>query len=171
VNGNVYLTNQASTLATRRVRIAQDPVEGGSIGLVVGNAGNTNTGNGAHVTNGGVWTNGSDRNTKQGFKEIDKKAILEKVVALPVTQWQYKSEEEGVKHIGPTAQDFRAAFGLGEDERYIGTVDADGVALAAIQALHDEAIEKDCRIAEQQAEIEKLNERLSRLEALLTERK
>ena len=39
-------------------------------------------------------------------------------------------------HIGPTAQDFSRAFGLGEDNRHITTVDADGVALAAIQGLY-----------------------------------
>lgn len=39
-------------------------------------------------------------------------------------------------HIRPVAQDFYAAFGVGEDPRRISTVDADGVALAAIQALY-----------------------------------
>jgi hypothetical protein len=35
--------------------------------------------------------------------------------------------------MGPTAQDFRAAFGLGPNDTTISVVDADGVALAAIQ--------------------------------------
>jgi hypothetical protein len=39
------------------------------------------------------------------------------------------------------AQDFRAAFGLGADERHIGTIDESGVALAAIQALAKENAE------------------------------
>jgi len=46
--------------------------------------------------------------------------------------------------VGPTAQDFRAAFGLGEDDRHISTVDSEGVALAAIQALY--------RLSQQQAQ-------------------
>ncbi len=40
-----------------------------------------------------------------------------------------------MRHLGPTAEDFYAAFGLGSDAG-IGTVDADGVALATIQALY-----------------------------------
>ena len=41
-----------------------------------------------------------------------------------------------MRHLGPTAQDFFRLFGgLGEDERHISTVDADGVALAAAQGL------------------------------------
>ncbi len=54
---------------------------------------------------------------------------------LPISKWSYKVEDGSVRHIGPMAQDFAAAFGLGSDDRSIGTVDADGVALAAMQAL------------------------------------
>jgi hypothetical protein len=39
-----------------------------------------------------------------------------------------------VRHIGPMAQDFYAAFGVGEDDRHITSIDEDGVALAAIKA-------------------------------------
>jgi hypothetical protein len=45
------------------------------------------------------------------------------------------------------AQDFHAAFGVGEDDRHISTVDADGVALAAIQALYGLVQERDLQIA------------------------
>jgi len=40
-----------------------------------------------------------------------------------------------VRHIGPVAQDFHAAFGLGEDERSIHTGDAHRAVLVAIQGL------------------------------------
>jgi hypothetical protein len=61
------------------------------------------------------------------------------------------------------AQDLHAAFGLGEDDKHIATVDADGVALAAIQGLHAIVREKDARIAA----LEKANaDMLRRLEAL-----
>ncbi len=96
------------------------------------------SGNGAHVTIGGMWMNGSDRDSKTDFEELDTGEILRKVAELPVTAWRYKSENEDVRHIGPTAQDFMAAFELGESEKHIGTVDAVGVALAAIQELHAE---------------------------------
>jgi hypothetical protein len=98
------------------------------------------------LTVGGTWTNGSSRDFKQGFEPIDKQAVLRKVVDLPVTRWQYKGESVDVHHIGPVAQDFHAAFEVGHDERYITTIDADGVALAAIQGLHEIVQEKNCEI-------------------------
>jgi hypothetical protein len=92
-------------------------------------------GSGAHVTAGGSWTNASDRNAKREFAPADTAAILARVEELPIQTWSYKSESASVRHVGPTAQDFAAAFDVGDDDRFIGTVDADGVALAAIQAL------------------------------------
>lgn len=128
---------------------------------------NSQNGNGAHLTAGGVWTNGSDRNSKCRFEHVDKKAILEQVVDLSVTKWQYKGEAEHIRHIGPTAQDFYAAFSLGESDKHIGTVDADGVALVAIQGLYEMISRKDAEIASQQEEITGLKARLERIEAML----
>jgi hypothetical protein len=145
-NGNVGIRNQTP----------QHPLQIGTT---------TADGNQAHLTAGGVWTNGSDRNSRRGLKEIDAKSILAKVVDLPLTQWQYKGEDEGIQHIGPMAQDFYTAFGFGGSNKHIGTVDADGVALGAIQGLHElvrekekqiDALraEKDAEIAAQQEQIE-----------------
>jgi hypothetical protein len=83
----------------------------------------------------GTISSGSDRNLKENFKSVDSDAVLDKVVSLPITRWNYKSEPEA-DHIGPVAQDFHAAFGLGLDEKSIAMVDGDGVALAAIQGLN-----------------------------------
>jgi hypothetical protein len=101
------------------------------------NAGNTiSTWTGARLTDGGIWSNSSDKNRKTDFKEVDTQAVLEKLAAMPVREWRYTNENAGIKHLGPVAQDFQAAFGLGGDDKTIGTVDADGVALAAIQGLN-----------------------------------
>jgi len=62
--------------------------------------------------------------------------------------------------MGPTAQDFSAAFGLGEDAQHISTVDADGVALAGVQALYRAVQDQQEQIRRLQAEIERLKERL-----------
>ncbi len=124
------------------------------------NAGN---GNGAHVTAGGTWTNGSSRQFKRDFREIDRQEVLSKLAELPVMQWQYHGEDENVRHVGPTAEDFAAAFGLGHDERYITTIDADGVALAAIQGLYVIVQEKDCQIEELRFEISELREMVKAL--------
>jgi len=94
------------------------------------------TSTGAWLSTGGQWNNASDRNRKTAVASVDPQQILEKVVALPVTAWQYQDEDAAIRHIGPMAQDFHAAFGLGGPSTSIGTVDADGVALAAIQGLH-----------------------------------
>ena len=103
----------------------------GSHALEVGSgAGN---GNGAFLTNGGVWTNASDRNKKEDFSNLNGTDILKKIASLPITQWRYIGTNE--YHIGPMAQDFRAAFNLGTDDKSISTIDPSGVTLAAIQQL------------------------------------
>jgi hypothetical protein len=95
-----------------------------------------NTSTGAFLSNVGVWTNASDAALKTDFTPVDPAGVLDRVSDMPITSWSYRAEP-GVIHIGPTAQDFHAAFGLGSDDETIGTVDADGVALAAIQGLNE----------------------------------
>ena len=80
----------------------------------------------------------------------------------PIQSWNYKTQDPSIRHIGPMAQDFRAAFNMGEDERHISSVDADGVALAAIQGLHEVVKEKDAELAE-------LRSRLEALESLVSD--
>lgn len=109
---------------------------------------------------GGSWASISDRNVKRNIEPIDPHVILSQLTQLPLATWNYESQDESIRHIGPMAQDFHAAFAVGEDERYITGIDADGVALAAIQGLHQIVQEKDC-------EIEELKARLTRLEAML----
>jgi len=94
-----------------------------------------NTSSGAHLTTGGTWTNASSRTLKTAFESVDPLAVLGKVVSLPLSTWTYKDSVEG-RHLGPVAEDFKALFGLGGDGESIATVDADGVALAAIQGLN-----------------------------------
>ena len=82
-----------------------------------------------------AWSSLSDVNSKEHFRDLDHDDVLAKIAAMPVREWNYKSQDAAIRHMGPTAQDFRAAFGLGEDPLRISTIDADGVALAAIRAL------------------------------------
>ena len=96
-----------------------------------------NTSTGAHLTSGGMWVNNSDRALKTDFAEVDGRAILRALALMPIQSWSYKAEP-GVRHVGAVAQDFKRAFGLGRGDRHIATVDAEGVALAAIQALYRE---------------------------------
>jgi hypothetical protein len=98
---------------------------------------------------GNVYANtfnpGSDRNSKQDFYPVNCRKILEQVVAIPIQKWEYK-KDPATKHIGAMAQDFYAAFNVGTDDKHIATVDADGVALAAIQGLNQKLDEKDSEI-------------------------
>jgi Chaperone of endosialidase len=92
----------------------------------------------------------SDRDLKEHVEPIDPDVVLAGVVALPITSWSYRSDDPHVRHVGPMAQDFAAAFGVGDDDRRIHTVDASGVALAAIQALAARLAAAEERIEEMQ---------------------
>ena len=85
---------------------------------------------------GGSWACSSSREVKRDFAPVDTREALEKVASLALTSWRFVNEPDGVRHLGPMAEDFRAAFGLGSDERSISSVDAQGVAFAAIQGLN-----------------------------------
>jgi hypothetical protein len=116
---------------------------------------------------GGSWSTLSDRNAKENFTAADGRQILERVAALPISLWNYRSQESSVRHIGPMAQDFAAAFGVGEDEKHITTVDESGVALAAIQGLNQKL---EAATKAKDEEIRGLKQRIDRLEQLLISR-
>ena len=161
-----YLTTGAMTFTTsngERMRILNN----GNVGvgntnpgylLVVGNSGSP------AYCNGTTWQNGSDRDSKEAFAAINPRTVLEKVLALPITEWKYKAETDGTRHLGPVAQDFHAAFGLnGPDDKHIATVDEEGVALAAIQGLNQKLMEKDAEIQALKQSVAELKETLTHL--------
>lgn len=100
----------------------------------------------------------SDRAAKANFGTVDPADMLERVRSLPITTWNYRSDDPSVRHIGPMAQDFTTAFGVGSDDRTIHPMDGQGVALAAIQGLADQ-------VAVLQAEQQRLLEQIATLEA------
>jgi hypothetical protein len=116
--------------------------------------------NGALLTDGGTWTNASDRALKEDFTAVDAQAVLAKVAQLPIDEWRYKTEA-GQRHLGPVAQDFYAAFGLGADDRHITTVDEGGVALAAIKGLYERLQVRDQQIAALRAELDAIKAALN----------
>lgn len=87
----------------------------------------------------------SDENLKESFSSVEQDDVLERAASLPVSIWSYRSDGDFVTHMGPMAQDFHAAFGIGSTDRYISPVDSFGVTLASIQALHRQvrALEAD----------------------------
>jgi hypothetical protein len=104
----------------------------------------------------GSWSMLSDKNHKDNLIEIDPTAVLEQLERLPVYSWNYKSQSDEIRHVGPTSQDFKQAFGIGEEDTHISSIDADGVALSAIKGLI-------LQLREKEGQIEKLNEENSAL--------
>jgi hypothetical protein len=130
-------------------------------GAVTIRANNTGANTGVTMAaNAGSWSSLSDRRVKTAILPVDATDVLSRVVALPMSTWSYIAQGEAIRHMGPMAQDFRAAFGLGENDTTIATVDADGVALAAIQGLN----------AKLEAQNAALLARIAALEAALVER-
>ena len=72
---------------------------------------------------------------------VDGREVLDKLAGLPIGTWSYQWDGPAVRHLGPMSQDFMAAFGLGDDERRINLLDANGVTMVAIQALYRRVIQ------------------------------
>ncbi|MFV1980172.1 MAG: tail fiber domain-containing protein [Rhodothermia bacterium] len=109
----------------------------------------------------GTWGTLSSKSSKTAFEGIDTQSYLDRVAALELTEWSYKTEQ-GVSHIGPMAEDFYSAFGHGPSERSISTVDSDGVALAAIQGLYQLVRELQVSLTGLQAENELMRAMIDR---------
>jgi hypothetical protein len=128
---------------------------------------------GCYVSDGDAsWACTSDRNVKENLARVDGAEILARLDEVPIYTWNGIGADPDVRHMGPMAQDFYAAFALGEDERTLATIDLDGVALAAIQGLQQLAEERAARIAAleaetaaQQVQIDQLAARLAALES------
>jgi hypothetical protein len=127
--------------------------------------GTTNPTNRLHVAGGitcTALTQTSDRNAKENFAPVSPQEVLNKVAALPITTWNFKEMKDG-RHMGPMAQDFYVAFGLGGGDTTITSMDPDGVALAAIQGLNQKL---EARLEQKETEIAELRLRLEKLERM-----
>jgi hypothetical protein len=116
---------------------------------------------------GGSWSSISDRNRKENFLAVDGEEILARLRRIPISTWNYRTQDRSIRHLGPVAQDFAAAFGLGESELLINTVDIDGVNLAGVQALDRRTGRQQAEIDALRAENARLRARLERIEAML----
>ncbi|HEU0013495.1 MAG TPA: tail fiber domain-containing protein, partial [Longimicrobium sp.] len=123
---------------------------------------------------GSGWSAVSDRARKENFLDVDGEYVLERLRGVPVTSWNYLTQDRSIRHLGPVAQDFRAAFGLGESDVMINSIDIDGVNLAAAKALttRTDGLRSDVdALREENAalrgRVDELEARLQRLEALL----
>lgn len=120
---------------------------------------------GAYLAAGsGTWANMSDRNVKRDIVPVNPKQVLARVAKLPISTWTYRDEQQvngrDVRHMGPMAQDFHAAFGLGDSDKSITTIDEAGVALAAIQGLKQEQDELKAQNDQLEAQLERMEARI-----------
>ena len=122
------------------------------------------TSTGAYLSSGGTWTNSSDRQAKENIEAVDAQDVLDRLVIVPISTWNYIAQDATVQHMGPMAQDFHAAFGLGEDDRHIAALDLGGANTAAIQALYELVQQQAAALQAQADEIEALKARLAALE-------
>jgi hypothetical protein len=124
---------------------------------------------GAQLTPGATsWTSLSDRNAKKNFQPVDTVAVLDKLAAIPVEQWNYNWEQDGdVPNLGPMAQDFKAAFYPGRDDKGISTLEFDGVELAAIQGLNQKVEAQRAENAELKQEVAELKRLVNQLSTKL----
>lgn len=90
-----------------------------------------------------------------GRGRVDCHAVLEKLLDLRILTWRYKHEPRSVRHIGPIAEEFAAAFRVGANDRTITISDAVGVAYASIRALHELLEQRRREIAALRREIER----------------
>ncbi|MGG3528357.1 hypothetical protein COM13_12280 [Bacillus pseudomycoides] len=105
----------------------------------------------------------SDKNAKENFSNVNTLEILDNLASMPILSWNYKEDPSSKRHIGPTAQDFQANFGLnGDDNKHISSVDIQGVALAAIQGLNEKLQAENAGLY---AKLASFEERLSALES------
>jgi hypothetical protein len=122
---------------------------------------------GGAYCDGTNWVNASDVNSKENFQPVDGSELLDQIEQLAITRWNYKGNNQA-EHIGPTAQDFKAAFGVGADDKSISTIDPSGIALAAIKALRIEAKNKTQQLNDLQNKVQQLE---ALVEKLLSEKK
>ena len=114
---------------------------------------------GQHTCPAGCPLCRSDRNLKRDIVSVDTQKVLEAVARMPVSTWSYKIDDPSVRHMGPMAQDFKAAFGLGDTDKAYHSIDAHGVTLAAIQALYERIEAQNARIDRLERENDELRAR------------
>ncbi len=126
---------------------------------------------GARLSKGSsIWQTLSDRNAKRNLRPVDPHVVLAQLLELQVQRWSYKTQDPSIEHMGPTAQDFYALYGLGEDDRHVTSLDLASGALAGVQALATSLAELDQRTAElenSRAQLSRQNRMLRILEGRL----
>jgi hypothetical protein len=173
VNGSFFYTNTALTTGlnfnstTANLILNNSKLAMASDGSTTLYSNSSQTSGVILFAGGGSWNSVSDRNMKENFADIDGEEILRRLRNVPILSWNYKAQNARIRHIGPMAQDFMAAFHVGEDDKHISTIDPDGIALAGVKALDERTLTQQQQIDALRQENAELRERLLRIEKLL----
>lgn len=120
-----------------------------------------------NLTIGGALTQNSSRAVKTDIEPVDDREMLRRIVKLPVYKWKYEADETKQPQVGPMAEDFHEAIGIG-DGRHIALGSVSGVSIAAIRGLNEVLEEKSARlealVEARDAEMAALRARLVALE-------
>jgi hypothetical protein len=141
---NATAPNQFSVRASGGIRLFTNATGTAGVTLAAGGSG---------------WNVVSDRNAKTDLRELEGEEVLGKLSRMSIPSWSYKEEVGKPRHVGPMAQDFHAAFGLGSDDKSINSLDIDGINMAAVKALEK-------RTADLAATTRELSERTREIEEL-----
>lgn len=160
-SGGKFRLDESNTAGT-----SFDLTPAGALELGAGITANGNSTVNGNLTVTGTFSNPSSRTLKTDIHAIDSRAMLKRVAALPVYSWRYKSDEKGPAQIGPMAEDFRDAVGVGDGFYLAGGTTA-GVSLAAIRGLNEIVEENGKELAELRTHNAQLVDRLAALEARL----
>jgi hypothetical protein len=172
LTGQGDLTLAGALSATARLSAGANSVQIGSVTshpleLLVNNTPVMTLTDQGNVTLAGALSEYSDVNAKKNLAPVNGNDVLKRLTGLQIMTWNYRTDNTNVQHMGPMAQDFYAAFGLGPDNQHIAALDANGVSLAAIQALTKITTEQDARITQLEDENAELKARLTALEDLV----
>jgi hypothetical protein len=154
-NAGFFLDHYSGSAQARRLELASNGSVTIRSNVIQGASGVT------MAAGGGSWSSLSDRRLKTAIEAVDPASILDRLLATPISIWSYVAQGTTVRHIGPMAQDFAAAFAVGENDTTIATIDADGVALAAIQGLNAKLERENATL---RRTLDALSARLERLE-------
>jgi hypothetical protein len=142
----------------------------GGIALRTSFASNSAAGTGGNTgcdlpAGSGTFSCSSSRTIKENFQAVDGEDVLLHIRDTPVTTWSYIGEGTQVRHLGPVAEDFRAAFGLGIGGTSIGLGDIDGVNFAGVKALEARTADLQRQLNQRTTEVQQLRAEVDDLRA------
>lgn len=173
-NGAVYNYYEDTATGTRwEESFGPDPQGGGGRAWVLREAAGVEAVAVTHdgqMRIAGTLAQGSSRETKHRIEPVRTRDVLSSLSRLEISRWQYRDDAAGAEHMGPMAEDFHGAFGLGADDKHISPGDMAAVALSSLQEMDRRSQAQSEEIERLRGQVSSLEQRLEQLEALISSR-